>query len=590
MSQKLRIITLSLVVLLGVGFRTFVASQGWFYWDDLILHARARDHDLPNPELLFQAHDGHLMPGAWFLEWLLASFAPLSWPAAVITLGVLQLLAAAAVARACFIFFPTLPWALVPLLLYLVTPLTLPTSTWLATAINILPLHAGLALMLAYSWRALGRDQREARRDLGIAALALCSALLFSERALFAGPAVVFTLLCFATASGILRESARRITRIAVVLGLPTLAWAMVYFFTIGDPRVDSSPMFAELLKSGYLFGLLSTPAGGPWAWERWHPSPPWAAPSAAALVAGGVVITGVLAWTSIGRVHRIIIWAPTFLYPLLPLLALVFARTGSETSPEITQTLRHFSEVAVLATLSLAFLLSLKHRQTQSHRTRNPWLPWSGAFLVVCFIASSAVSTVTYARVWAEQPAREYFSTLRTEMAGHEAPLLDQKVAFEVLAPVVHPDNQLSRLVDGVEGFPPIRPWTTDPVLIDAHGKPHPASLVSFRATEPGSTTGDEPGCGTRVGPDGVALSLDGPLVDRDWVVQFNYFAGNTGTLELSLDAELVKIPVEAGLTQVHVQLNGGGSQLQARPGEGLNELCVGQSHVGALAITQTQ
>lgn len=221
---------LAVVVALGVAARTAVAARGWFYWDDLTLHSQAREHDAPGPALLLTAHDGHLMPGAWLIEWLLATYLPLNWPAAVATLVVLQLVAAAAVAWACFVLCPRALCA-VPLVLYLATPLTLPSTTWLAAAVNALPLHAATALVLAHAVLAVRGPH--VRRHLLLAVLALVAGLLFSERVLFTGPTVVLALICLAVATGSLRRAGRRIARVAVALAVPTLAWAGVYLSLI---------------------------------------------------------------------------------------------------------------------------------------------------------------------------------------------------------------------------------------------------------------------------------------------------------------------------------------------------------------------
>lgn len=581
---------LAVVVALGVAARTAVAARGWFYWDDLTLHSQAREHDAPGPALLLTAHDGHLMPGAWLIEWLLATYLPLNWPAAVATLVVLQLVAAAAVAWACFVLCPRALCA-VPLVLYLATPLTLPSTTWLAAAVNALPLHAATALVLAHAVLAVRGPH--VRRHLLLAVLALVAGLLFSERVLFTGPTVVLALICLAVATGSLRRAGRRIARVAVALAVPTLAWAGVYLAVVGDPRAEDAagaPVtgpapsdpggVVDLFTHGYLRALLPTAAGGPWEWERWHPGPPWADPGPAAVVAGAVAVVGVAVWTVRQRPRHLVAWLPTLLHPLLPLSALAFARTGPETAVEITQTLRHLSEVAVIAALTLAFLLARGRTRRNSQRA-------AGALLALVLV-SSAVSTASYARVWAEQPARDYFHTLLPQLAERGEPIFDQAVDLNVLLPVVHPHNRLVKLVGGMADVPPFERWTTHPVLVDGDGNLVPAELVALRSTDPGAGPETEPGCGTRVGPEGATLELDGPLVQRDWVLQFNYFADEAGTVSLALDDGPVEIPVEAGLAQVHVSLPGGGERLHVTPGGRTSELCVGQGHIGLLAVVE--
>ncbi|QGU08127.1 hypothetical protein COCCU_11075 [Corynebacterium occultum] len=573
-----------LLIFLGVVARTLVASRGWFYWDDLTLQSQARLHPSPDLELLFSGHDGHLMPAAWFLEWLLAHHAPLDWPVAVILLAVLQTVAAAAVGWASWVLCPRsfrvcrlrLPWAGLPLLCYLVTPLTLSASTWLAAVVNALPMHAGLAMMMGHavlwfrSYTAHG-----ARRNVHLFAIIawLFFALIFNERALLLGPVVIFTLCCFTLSSPITPVRARKgMTLLSVVLAIPSICWALLYLRLLGNPRelpngesTTGHTSFPDLLEHGYLHSLLPTAVGGPWQWERWHPGPPFASPGGWAIIAGLVVVLGIAIWTARQYPRLLLVWLPTLLYPLLPLLALLLVRSGPETAAEITQTLRHLSEVAVLAALALAVVLN--------HRTR-PFHPGAGVPLLI-FLVSALLSTLSYTAVWADQPGRTYFSNLRTQLSARGEPILDQAVPLEVLLPVVHPHNQLSHLLPGATA-----PTTTTPVLVDAQGMLIDAVLSGSRSTLPGET----PGCGTLVGAEGVSMGLDGPLLERDWVVEFNYFAEHPGAVELSLDGEPSLVPLVAGLNQVFVSVVGGGESLQLRPTPGVGEFCVADSHLGIL------
>ncbi|MDY5786112.1 MAG: hypothetical protein SPK16_08495, partial [Corynebacterium sp.] len=155
--KRLALYTLTVAVV-GVALRSLVAAGGWLYWDDLILQSKARELGLG--AALFTPHDGHLMPAAWLIEWLLATVAPLSWPAALAVLVCLQALAAAAVAWSARQFAGR--WAPLPLAVYLATPLTLPVTTWLAAGINALPMHAAMAMVLGHAARNRRGDMAKA--------------------------------------------------------------------------------------------------------------------------------------------------------------------------------------------------------------------------------------------------------------------------------------------------------------------------------------------------------------------------------------------------------------------------------------------
>ena len=122
---------------------------------------------------------------------------------------------------------------------------------------------------------------------------------------------------------------------------------------------------------------------------------------------------------------------------------------------------------------------------------------------------------------------------------------------------------------------------WTTDPVVIDALGTLHPAEVAALRTIP----QGPEPGCGYRVSGGGARIPLDGPLIDRDWLVQLNLFADADGEVDVRLDegAE-VTVPVSAGLGTVFVRVEGSGTGVTFTPEGGLGELCIGSGPVGVL------
>ncbi|KQB87337.1 hypothetical protein [Corynebacterium lowii] len=542
---------LLLVLFLGTALRTAVAAQGWFYYDDLTLYAQAREHNFPDLGLLFQDHDGHLMPGSWLIVWLLSHLAPLNWPAAVAVLGLGNLAAGASVAWA----YRPLSRSLIPLGFYLLTPITLTTSTWLASAVNTLPLHIALALCLGFALRAMqaARDPYRGYKQAAAlslrAGLSLLGGALLSERALFIAPTVFLVLWCCGQLPG--QKNRRATAVLALYLWLPTLLWFGVYALSVGDPRTaPASPL--PFITHGYGLGLLPTLAGGPWHWERWHPGPPWAAPDTAVILLGAASGCALLALT----LRRATAWIPVLLYPLLPFVALALARSGPDTALEITQTLRHVSEVAVLAAVALAYALPAR-------------LPLPAKAPMAVWVLSSLLSTITFTQTWATQPARDFFHGLRTSLQGHDTPLLNQDLPLEVLLPVTNPYNKLSAYGAAL-GIPsPVGETTSEPMVIRSDGSLLPAQLHEMR------TTISRQQCETE-----TALPLDGPLLNREWVVRLNYFSSEPGIGALSLDEKLVEFPVEAGLHSVYIQVTGGGTTLHASA----PTACFGRSTVGIL------
>lgn len=576
--------------------RCVVTAVGWFYWDDLSLYATTKAESNPFA-LLLRVHDGHVMPGAWIIEWLLAHAAPLNWAAAVAVVALLHAVALAAVGRALWILASlrgasvSVAAVAVPLALYGFAPLVLPAGTWVAASLNALPLHAALALGVAHIVRAVYGNAAHPGRDAAVAAVAVVAGGCFTERALFIVPAGVLVLLAMMLA-GRGADKPGAWVRALVPPIIATGIGVIVYFVAtsgqdLTPPNEPSLPGVGEALKSTYVDVVLPALAGGPWQWDRWHPGPPFADPSALAIAAGVAVAAAVLAFTYLRKGAGAWLWMPVAAYPIAPALALAFARSGPETAAVVANTMRHVSELSVLIALCATLVATFpgKRSATGADVARAPAWRVGAAVAAVLLIASSAVTHVSYARSWSEQPSRDYFAGLRDTAAerGEGNPLPDQAVALDVLLPVVAPNHMLSRLVDGVPGYPEIRNWATDPVLLGDDGRPRETEMLELRHI----AQGPEEGCGTRIpaGSGPAQIPLDGPLIEREWVVQLNYFASADGTVDLSLGSgEAETVPVTAGLGQVTVLITGDGESLGVAPSAEVGDMCVASGPIGGL------
>ncbi|MCZ9309486.1 hypothetical protein ACUY3K_10630 [Corynebacterium uberis] len=546
------------IVVAAVAVRTVVAARGWFYWDDLTLLAQAREHSRPDMDLLLTVHDGHLMPAGWLLCWVFAWTAGLAWPWAVGIAAAAQLCCGAAVWWAlCRVAGPAHAGArLAGLAVYAAIPLTVPSTSWMASALGVLPVHLAFALVVGATMGTLRHGPRGWVTAVGVAGM-VCGCL-FSERAALAAPAV--TLLVVGVAWAQRPEGGwRRVARAVYPAWAVAAGWAAVYVLAAHPqaPAVGANrpgPGVGELVAHGYGLGVVPTWAGGPWQWERWVPAPPWAAPHPVAVAAGVAVAVAVLWWS-----RRLApAWLGALAYPLIPLCAVALWRSGADTAVEIAQTLRHVNEVAVLCAVTVAWVAA-----------RRPLRARLGVALCAVWCVGASISVWTYGQAWADQPARGYVHTMQEQAMTHASPLLDQEVAFEVLLPVTYPYNQLSALAPllGVK----TAAWTDDPVLIDAAGALHPAGLTELRASLPAHTT-----------PGVTRVPLDGPLMSRTWVVRLNYLAHDPATASIALDGRAVEVPLQAGLNSVYVQVSGGGDALFVRAPAGVS---IYRSSVGQLA-----
>ncbi|GLB64054.1 hypothetical protein NCCP2495_19330 [Dietzia sp. NCCP-2495] len=577
----------AVVVMAAVAVRTWVAAAGWFYWDDLILHGLAARHPWPSPELLLTDHDGHLMPGGMALAWIAAHVAPLEFRVPLVQIAILQTLAGAAYARLLWVLLRGRPVLLVPLTAGLALPLGLPSATWWASALNVLPLVAALCWGVAEMVRL---DRTGRRRHAVGAALATIVGLLFVEKA-FVIPVVCAAglLACWWIAGGGRRELSEMWHRTRQAWAAQVVivaAWAAVFVVVVGrlgggDSPSDAEgtrPGFLSLVDTAYHSAVVPTLAGGPWRWERWHPGPPMADPPVVAVALGVLACLAVVTWSLVTRRRTGPIWVGVALYPLVAVVLVAVGRAGPDTAAEIVDTLRYHAEFPVIVGAAVALALSAPRRRTVG----TPEMRRAAtAVALIAVLVSSAVSTVTFRQVWSEQPSRDYTIPLLETLRERSVPMLDQQVPVEVLLPVTAPANRVSAVVAGVPEMPEMGDWTTDPVLIDEQGQLHPAQVAFGRTIG----QGPEPGCGFRIGPGGDRLDLDGPLLGREWVVQLNLFADAPGEVAVRLDEGGDTVaPVEAGLSTVYLRVEGAGTGVTVTPRGGVDELCIGSGPVGVL------
>src|SRR5690606_11835511 len=172
----------------------WLAATGDFYWDDLVLIARASSSPILSWELLGHAHDGHFMPAAFLVAGVTTWLAPLNWLLPAATLVVLQLIASVCVWRMIRTVAPRArAGAIVALAFYLFSPMTVPAFAWWSAALNTLPMQAAMAWIVADAVTLVrGEVDDSRRRMLWIrSAVVFLVALAFFEKSLFILPTVL---------------------------------------------------------------------------------------------------------------------------------------------------------------------------------------------------------------------------------------------------------------------------------------------------------------------------------------------------------------------------------------------------------------
>ncbi|MEU2042387.1 hypothetical protein [Nocardia niwae] len=559
--------------------RWWVADSGFFYWDDFILVGRAARYGLWSADLLLYDHDGHFMPLAFVTAWAVNAVAPLVWAGPVTVLLLMQLGASVAVVRMLLLLLgPRWP-ILFPLVFYLFCPLTIPAFAWWAAALNALPLQFALAWVIGDAVLLV----RTGRRRYALSAIAvLAAALLFFEKSAVV-PFVAFAVTALARhvdgGEAPIRVVARRGAALWAGSSAVLVCWSIVYLVVVDGPGLpDRWDELRDLLPGAASLGIVPALFGGPWVWERWLPSTPWADPPGWAVLSAWLALVAVAALTMRARKRIGAVWLTAAAYVLIAQLAVALARGGPNTAGELMQSLRYFADTAVV--LAAAGALMLRARPQPSRVPARAARSVTVAVTVV-FVVSSLWSTATFVRSWRVGPTETYITTVKSGLSAWDgAPLLEQEVPWNVLNPLAYPQNLTKNVLAPIaapgafaDSTPHLRMITDNGAIVDA-------AVWWNRIILPGP----EPGCGHRIhGSAPVRLPLDGPMLDNKWTAQLNYLAGGDGRITVALEhGQAVTAPVRKGPNTVFVRVIGSGSALRIASATAGLELCIGVGPVG--------
>lgn len=267
-------------------WKAAILRHFYFWQDDFVFFDRALNSGF-GWQYLMKVEGGHLVPGPFACSWLLARISLYNWT--LVTAVILVILAATGLAmlRLLRTLFGNRPAILIPLVVYLFSPLAIPAAVWWSSAIETLPLQLATCLALdAHVRYVRGRQARH----LVASIIWLVTGLAFFEKAM------VVPLLLLAVTAAFLTEgrlpAARWSARwsalwSALWAALVTyrrawLAYASILalyagVFAVQVTRPGATPgkrgaphevpgLVTGLIKTTFVPGAL----GGPW---RWFPS-----------------------------------------------------------------------------------------------------------------------------------------------------------------------------------------------------------------------------------------------------------------------------------------------------------------------------
>ncbi|MGK8490489.1 hypothetical protein [Nocardia asiatica] len=570
------------LVLTQLAIRWWVADSGYFYWDDLILVGRAARYGLWSTDLLLYDHDGHFMPLAFVTAWAVNAVAPLVWAGPVVALLVMQLGASVAVVRMLLLLAGPRWSILAPLVFYLFCPLTIPAFAWWAAALNALPLQFALAWVTGDAVLLV----RTGRRRYALSGVAVVAgAVLFFEKAAIV-PFVAFAVAALVRhvdgSAAAIAVAARRGAALWAGSGAVLVCWFLGYVVIVDDPALPSGAHeLRALLPGAASLGIVPALFGGPWVWERWLPSTPWADPPGWTVASAWIALALVVALSMRARQRIGAVWLAAAAYVLVAQLAVALARGGPNTADELMQSLRYFADMAVVMAAAGALMLRARPRAARDPMLAAlPGRPVTVA-VTVAFLVSSLWSTRTFVQSWRAGPTETYVTNVKSALREWDgAPLLEQEVPWNVLNPLAYPQNLTRNVLAPVAAPGTFADSTPHLRMITDQGEIVEAAVWWNRIILPGP----EPGCGHRIrGAVAARLPLDGPMIANKWTAQLNYLASRDGRISVALEqGQAVSAPVRKGPNTVFVRVVGSGSALRVVPETPGLDLCVGVGPVG--------
>jgi hypothetical protein len=522
---------------------------------------------------------GHLLPVAMVLTWILARTSLYNWPLTCTVTMVILAGACLAMWKMLRTLFGNRPLILIPLGIYLFSPLSLAGMDWWAVAIEMLPLE--LAIFMAVD--AHVRYLRTRRMRTAVAATAWTAMAMAS---MDKGAVLPFLLLALTSAFlvpaassrwpvaviRVLREYWRIWVMYAVVLATYlTIFLILLYDSTSKPGSIGSASRVFDLATTMIGSTVLTGALGGPWQWWQAglgfaQTSPPTALAQLAWAVALIAVVASCLfrqrAWRAWAIIAGWIVFAD--------ILPVALGRLQEYPASLLGVQARYVTEGAGVLAVCVAIAFVPLAGERDAYRLRAPSLRvlirGITAVLACGFLAGSVWSSVSLESTFTASTAqaRSYIATAGAAVA--EAPrhalIIDTATPPYIMDPGLFGTNGYTSQVIGALARSRGRgdlTWTTWPsgvydrqiMIFNLQGQLRPALLAgpSSRPLPPHSS------CWTT-----APIPLSGTLYRWPWVVRVTY-SGPATVLTVGFGTDIQSVAVSAGHHEVYLPVVGSGN-----------------------------
>jgi hypothetical protein len=581
-----------------------VLAHSYFRQDDFAFFDRALDSRL-NWSFLMRVYNGHMMPGSMAFVWVLARADLYDWSlTSAVTLGVLAL-SSLALFRVLRTMLGSRPAVLVPLTVYLFTPILLPGLSFWSTTFQWVPtqLVIAMALNAHVTYVKTGRFWHAI-----VAAAWILAGLLFDD------VAVLLPVLFFALTSAFfvpgrwapaVLGAVRRYWRAWTMYGLLCVGYAALFFAQLqssGQEFVKPGPFTNVLSFASTLarVSLIPGALGGPWHWLSignlaFAVEFPVLTPIAWAVAA---IVVLVSVWFR-RRAFRawIILAAWVVLSTVVPLIA---GRVGVGEPQIVGADLHYLADTAPVLAICIGLAFWPAAGEEDVYRGRPHPLVRSAAAvaLMSVFLAGSLWSTFTYLADTTGAVVRSYMATAAAAVAA--AP------AGSVIADTTTPPNvetatyfgrygYTSQLIGPLVKTPPGQParhltWMKAPsgviknlLMFDPSGRLAHTAIEGRAASPPPGARG----C-WNAGFLARSIPIPGttPMYYWPWTLALDYH-GPAVTLAVTFGQHTHDVQLPAGQHRVYIPALGSGSSFRVQVVAGGPAVCITHFDLGNLVVS---
>ena len=574
-------------------------SRSYFRQDDFYNFDRALADGFTWKYLMLVSA-GHMAPLGFAVSWVLAHAALYDWTLTALVILLLVLAACLALLRVLRTLFGNRPAILIPLMVYLFSPLALAAVDWWSVAIQTLPLEIAIFMAVDAHVRYLRQGRT---RQLAAAAGWLLLGMATVQKGAVV-PVLLFGLTsAFFTEGGWLSgivQAARRYWRAWAVYGLMLAAYLVLFLSvlpTSTTPPTGPGPAERVLTFVTTLTGTTLVPGavGGPWHWSVLGDGNAQASSPAALQQLSWALAVLVIAVSVAFRPRAARAWAILAGWIVAAdVLPVVIGRLGSADPHVLGLQARYVTDVAAVLALCLALAFLPLTGQEGGYRFAGPALApgrpgrIATAAVLAVFLAGSFWSLQSLTGLTDTRASRSYIATARAAVA--KAPrgtlVADGPTLPAVMDPLLFLSTGNTSRVVGALARGPLAgrlTWLNPPqgvvpglMIFNLQGQLRPAVLLG-RSTGPPSRGRCWP---LSLGA-AVSIPLPGPLYPWTWTVSLDY-NGPATEIDVRFGGPWAHATLPAGRHHYYVPLTGSGRAVDvalasAAPGGCLTGLTVG-------------